>query len=148
MTSRLFNRAADPGVTTEMAMAAAEAAKVCVRPLLRRVTDRATGNVYTVPLACGATQETVCPPCAEKARRLRMHQCREGWHLTEDPPRHTTNDDGPAGVTDDQDGDLLDGPDDEDNGAGLVDGESGSESRRARSTRRIDGFPDLPTVPV
>ena len=34
----------------------------------------------------------MCPSCADKARRLRMHQCREGWHLTDEPP-HPANDD-------------------------------------------------------
>lgn len=47
---------------------------------------RATGDVRTVPIRCGSTRESVCPPCATKARRVRMQQYREGWHLTEDPP--------------------------------------------------------------
>src|SRR5699024_941186 len=34
---------------------------------------------------CGATQSGACPSCADKARRLRIHQAREGWHLTEEP---------------------------------------------------------------
>src|SRR4051794_26724391 len=58
---------------------------VCVRPLLRRVTDRVTGAVEDLTIPCGSTREAVCPPCAEKARRLRIRQCAEGWHLTEDP---------------------------------------------------------------
>ena len=44
------------GVTTDMATAAAEAVGVCVRPLLRTVTDRATGNTTAVPIPCGSTR--------------------------------------------------------------------------------------------
>ena len=33
-----------------------------------------------MPIPCGSTREAVCPPCADKARGLRMQQCREGWH--------------------------------------------------------------------
>jgi hypothetical protein len=31
----------------------------------------------------------VCPACADKARRLRIHQAREGWHLTDEPQIET-----------------------------------------------------------
>src|SRR4051794_39873022 len=58
---------------------------VCVRPVLRRVTDRQTGVVEQVTLPCGSTRESVCGPCAAKARRLRMQQCADGWHLEDDP---------------------------------------------------------------
>ena len=125
------------GVTTDMAVAAAQGVGVCIRPLLRKVTDRATGSVYTVPLACGSTRETVCQPCAEKARRLRMHQCREGWHLTEDPPHPDTAPDEDQDA--DEDEQLDDDADQEGEDAG---------ARRVRSTRHLSGFPDLPTVPV
>lgn len=73
-------------VDVDLAYTLAANEGVCVRPLLRKVTDRATGDVRTVPIRCGSTRESVCPPCATKARRVRMQQCREGWHLTEDPP--------------------------------------------------------------
>lgn len=69
----------------DVVRALAEAEGVCVRPVLRRVTDRATGNATTVPIPCGSTREGVCRPCAIQARRLRMHQCSEGWHLAADP---------------------------------------------------------------
>jgi hypothetical protein len=120
-----------------MAVAAAQGAGVCVRPLLRKVTDRATGAVTTVPIACGSTREKVCRSCADKARRLRMHQCREGWHLTQDPPRD-----------DDALDDLGDEIDYEEQleDADQPEGEPGV--RRVRSTRHLPGFPDLPTVPV
>lgn len=107
---------------------AAENSGVCVRPLIRAVTDRETGDCTTVALACGSTRENVCRPCAEKARRLRMHQCREGWHLTQDPERPETADPTTEEEADsDSDGEIT---------------------RRVRSTRRIEGFPDLPKVPM
>ena len=42
-------------------------------------------NSATSPVPCGSTVESQCGPCARKARALRMVQCREGWHLTEEP---------------------------------------------------------------
>lgn len=112
-----------------MVQSAADTVGVCRRPLLRRVTDRATGEVTSVPIPCGSTRAKVCPACADKARRLRMQQCREGWHLVDDPL--------PPEAVDLDEGDDLD----EDPG----EGEAASD-RRTRSTRRLDGFPDLPKV--
>jgi hypothetical protein len=60
---------------------------VCIRPLLRRVMDREADTETTVAIACGSTREAVCPPCARKARVLRMQQCAEGWHRTDEPER-------------------------------------------------------------
>ena len=37
-----------PDLTIDVVIDAAKAAGVCIRPLLRRVTDRATGQVTTV----------------------------------------------------------------------------------------------------
>ena len=34
---------------------------------------------------CGHTLAHVCPSCAERARTLRAAQCREGWHLEDEP---------------------------------------------------------------
>jgi hypothetical protein len=34
---------------------------------------------------CGVTLASICPPCAERARALRAAQCREGWHLEDEP---------------------------------------------------------------
>jgi hypothetical protein len=88
--------------------AAAVSHGVCIRPVPMRVTDTATGEVSFVDVPCGATLSPAatdrvppvavphrhpaflrpaakCPSCAERARRLRMHQCREGWHLDADP---------------------------------------------------------------
>ena len=76
-------------ITATMAKELAEAEGVCARPQLRRVTDRETGTVSRVALACGSTREAVCPACAGKARRLRMQQCAEGWHRTDEPEHDT-----------------------------------------------------------
>jgi hypothetical protein len=58
---------------------------VCVRPVAMKVTDTQTGEITFVDVPCGATLAAKCPTCAERARRLRMHQCREGWHLDAEP---------------------------------------------------------------
>ena len=124
------------GVTTDMAVAVAEAVGVCVRPILRTVTDRATGETTAVPIPCGSTRSSVCPSCADKARRLRIHQCREGWHLTTEPlPADET-------TAPDADQDAAEAEEDDEGG------DSAEPPRRARSTRRRDEMPDLPTIPV
>jgi hypothetical protein len=69
----------------DVARAVAEQHGVCVRPLAKERIDLDTGRVEIVPIPCGSTVASVCPTCAEKNRRLRMAQCREGWHLTEEP---------------------------------------------------------------
>ncbi|WP_307724111.1 replication initiator [Pseudonocardia asaccharolytica] len=56
-----------------------------MRPLALRRIDLTTGKVDVVPVPCGSTREDQCRPCADKARRLRMVQCREGWHLEHEP---------------------------------------------------------------
>jgi hypothetical protein len=58
---------------------------VCIRPLAMRRIDTTTGRSDIVPVPCGSTREDRCPPCADKARRLRMAQCRQGWHLDTEP---------------------------------------------------------------
>jgi hypothetical protein len=77
-------RAALP-LGTEVAQAVAEQHGVCVRPLAMRRIDTTTGRVEIVPVPCGSTREDQCRPCADKARRLRIAQCRDGWHLEEEP---------------------------------------------------------------
>ena len=77
-------RAALP-LSTEVAQVIAEQHGVCVRPLAMRRIDTTTGRIDVVPVPCGSTREDQCRPCADKARRLRMAQCREGWHLDEEP---------------------------------------------------------------
>jgi hypothetical protein len=74
---------------------------VCVRPLLGQVTDRETGDAQRLVIPCGSTHEAVCPACAEKARRLRMQQCAEGWHLVNDPLEPGEGNDGADGLADD-----------------------------------------------
>jgi hypothetical protein len=61
------------------------AAGGCIRPVQMRRTSTATGESYFQMIPCGATLEAVCPTCAERARSLRAEQCRDGWHLEEEP---------------------------------------------------------------
>ena len=77
-------RAALP-LSTDVAQALAEQHGVCIRPLAMRRIDTTTGRVEVVPVPCGSTREDQCRPCADKARKLRMVQCRQGWHLDAEP---------------------------------------------------------------
>jgi hypothetical protein len=115
-------------LSVEMVSEAALAAGVCARPVMARVTDLGSGDVRLVPLSCGSTREDRCPACAERARRLRMQQCREGWHLDTEPEWQPDEpaDDG------DGEGDELDG----------------EGTRRVRSTRRRQDVPELPRVAI
>src|ERR687898_1898414 len=106
----------------EAVRAAAEVAGVCARPVISRVTDLDSDDVRLVPISCGSTREDRCRPCAERARRLRMQQCREGWHLDTEP----------EWATDDQD---------QDDEAGAEDADC---SRRRRSTGRRQAGAALP----
>jgi hypothetical protein len=126
---------------------------VCVRPVLHRVTDTLTQQTRLVPIRCGATREQVCPSCAQRNRRLRMQQCREGWHLDHEPHQHD-DDQGDELEDDDQDNGFdrdQDGPEDElaededgpDDDAGTM-----ADGRRVRSTRRREDAPGLPRLPV
>ncbi len=64
----------------------AERYGVCVRPLVVRRIERATGRVDGVlDIPCGARMAAKCKPCANRNRKLRQRQIREGWHLTEEP---------------------------------------------------------------
>lgn len=74
-----------PPVLEQMAENAAEDLSACLRPVAVKRLDTKTGETMVIPIPCGATQSAVCPACAEKARRLRMHQAREGWHLEHEP---------------------------------------------------------------
>ena len=69
----------------EVAERLAEDHGVCVRPLAMRRIDLTSGRVDVVPVPCGSRWEDRCRPCADKNRRLRMTQCREGWHLDHEP---------------------------------------------------------------
>jgi hypothetical protein len=117
-------------VTADMARELAASARVCGRPMLRRVHDRAAGSEEVVPIPCGSTREAVCPACARKARLIRIQQCTEGWHLTDEPDR-------PHRVADDEE-DQLD--------KDQVDEEDESAGKRVRSTCRRQNMPDLPRL--
>jgi hypothetical protein len=69
----------------DVVTATAEQHGVCVRPFTMEVGDLDTGELRHVAVPCGSTVESVCGPCARKARALRIVQCREGWHLAEEP---------------------------------------------------------------
>src|SRR5690606_13379176 len=58
---------------------------VCIRALALQRYDTHTGRTETITIPCGATLEAKCPPCTKRNRYLRMAQCREGWHLEEEP---------------------------------------------------------------
>jgi hypothetical protein len=63
----------------------AERHGVCVRPIAIRRINTSTGQTSIIEVPCGATLASKCKPCAERGRRLRIQQIREGWHLTEEP---------------------------------------------------------------
>jgi integrase len=63
----------------------AEATGGCLRPVQLRRTDTVTGETVPVMVPCGATLASICPPCAERTKALRAAQCREGWHLEDEP---------------------------------------------------------------
>jgi hypothetical protein len=69
----------------DIAVSAADKHGVCVRPLVMRTLDLDTENSDYVAVPCKSTMESQCPSCAKKARLLRMHQLREGWHLDHEP---------------------------------------------------------------
>lgn len=75
----------------DIAVSAAEKHGVCVRPLVMRTFDRESGVSDYVAVPCKSTMESQCPPCARKARLLRIAQCREGWHLDREPIQPTTD---------------------------------------------------------
>ncbi|WET79504.1 replication initiator protein [Amycolatopsis sp. QT-25] len=72
-------------LASDVVKATAEKHGVCVRPFTMEVGDTDTGELRYVPVPCGSTIESVCLPCARKAKALRQVQCREGWHMTEEP---------------------------------------------------------------
>jgi hypothetical protein len=120
----------NPALNPVLVREAALISGVCARPVVATVTDNESGDVRVVPISSGSTREDRCPPCAERAKRLRMQQCREGWHLDTEPE---WDDPGPA---DGEDDDRADEEDD-----------AGSD-RRVRSTRRRQDAPDLPRLPM
>jgi hypothetical protein len=77
-------------LSADVAQALAEHHGVCIRPLAMRRINTTTGRIDIVPVPCGSTRQDQCPPCADKARQLRMAQCRQGWHLAEEPVTERT----------------------------------------------------------
>src|SRR5271170_5926973 len=57
----------------------------CIRPVQLRRRNLDTGEIDQVLVPCGHTLASVCPACAERAKSLRAAQCREGWHLEDEP---------------------------------------------------------------
>ncbi|MGW1682342.1 replication initiator [Saccharopolyspora sp. NPDC002376] len=160
----------------EIARATAEAEDVCIRPLLKRRTNLDTGTSEVVPIACGSRLRSVCPPCARRYARIVREQCREGWHLTEEPTspepdadtvsmmkfRADLMEQGRAAKRDGDDEGLEDVREAladvdrqlrADHGVrgklpGLEEPDAPGRSRRVRSTRRRRDSPDLPRKPV
>ncbi|MEU4234533.1 replication initiator [Nonomuraea sp. NPDC026600] len=106
---------------------------VCIRPLAMRVLDEATGVSRIVNVACGARLESKCPSCAKRNRQVRMAQCREGWHVEEEP---VTGSNGDGGQVKESAGTCMI------DSAGEV--QAGDGARRVRSTRRRQDAPKLP----
>jgi hypothetical protein len=71
---------------------------VCIRPVLLRMTNEATGQTEVIEQNCGSTRDKQCPPCAQRAKKLRQAQCREGWHRTTEPVDPATADGDETGL--------------------------------------------------
>ena len=67
-----------------------------------------------------------------------MRQCTQGWHRTEEPDRSEGHQDGE--LSDDSAAGVNDSPT-------SADEERAMNQRRTRSTRRLEGMPDLPQQP-
>jgi hypothetical protein len=152
----------------------AERHGLCVRPVTLRRTDTHTGQTEIVEVPCGATLAAKCKPCAERGRRLRIQQIREGWHLAEEPtvPVQRPGEDVLSLVrlrahleferAEAQRSSQWDQVPDID--AGIVEVEDAlsmaglrghltpadrkAKARKARSTKRREDTPDLPRMPV
>lgn len=157
-------RMAQP-LAREVAEEVAKLNGVCVRPVALRRLDIVTGKEEIVDVPCGATLESKCPSCAKRNRQLRMAQCREGWHLAEEPvitPDPATEEqrwlvefradmqarrDAAASAGEDTSewDAVLVGLDEEINAAGMRGHVLGrTVPKRVRSTRRRQDAPDLP----
>jgi hypothetical protein len=137
----------------------------CIRPIQLRRTNLDTGETDTVLVPCGHTLAHICPSCAERARTLRAAQCREGWHLEDEPaitPGPATEDQkwwikkraeaqqvldhaASAGQDTADLDELLTELDEEITNAGIRGKAAPARpARRHRSTRRRQDAPDLP----
>ena len=137
----------------------------CIRPIQLRRTNLDTAETDTVLVPCGHTLARVCPSCAERAKTLRAAQCREGWHLEDEPDIESDpatddqkfwiekraeaqqlRDQSAASGQDTTDFDeLVNELDEEITKAGMR-GKAAPDkpARRHRSTRRRQDAPDLP----
>jgi hypothetical protein len=137
----------------------------CIRPIQLRRTNLDTGETDTVLVPCGHTLASVCPSCAERARTLRAVQCREGWHLEDEPAiesdpatedqkwwiekraeaQQLRDQSANAGQDTADLDELIRELDEEINGAGMRGKAAPAKpTRRHRSTRRRQDAPDLP----
>ena len=137
----------------------------CIRPIQLRRTNVDTGEVDQVLVPCGHTLAHVCPSCAERAKTLRAAQCREGWHLEDEPDltpdpatedqqwwvtmradAQQSRDQAETAGQDTADFDELIGELDEEIAKSGVRGNVAPDrpARRHRSTRRRQDTPDLP----
>jgi hypothetical protein len=137
----------------------------CIRPIQLRRRNLDTGEVDQVLVPCRHTLASVCPACAERAKTLRAAQCREGWHLEDEPDitpdpatedqkwwltlraeaqQHRDQADQAGRDTTDFD-ELITELDDEITNAGIRGKAAPAKpARRHRSTRRRQDAPDLP----
>jgi hypothetical protein len=145
----------------------------CIRPVQLRRTNLDTGQVTHVLVPCGATLETICPACARRAQSLRAEQCRDGWHLEDEPadPSPPPDDEqetwltlrahaqvrrdtaAAAGEDTDDLDQLIAELDDELARTGIRGtlartADDSMKARRSRSTRRRQDAPNLPRRPV
>jgi hypothetical protein len=74
-----------PPLAREVLQAVAIEHGVCIRPVPMRRVNLHTGESEVVYVPCNHTLASVCPPCAERKRKLRAVQCNQGWHLAEEP---------------------------------------------------------------
>ena len=137
----------------------------CIRPIQLRRRNRDTGEVDQVLVPCGHTLAAVCPSCADRAKILRAAQCREGWHLEDEPDLQASpatedqkwwitvraeaqqhRDQAAAAGQDTADFDeLITELDDQITAAGIRGKAAPAKpARRHRSTRRRQDAPDLP----
>ncbi|MEU4839830.1 replication initiator [Nocardia testacea] len=63
---------------------------ICIRPIPMLAYNPKTLTEEYIAAPCKSTVASVCPACAEKARFLRITQCREGWHLDHEPETDKT----------------------------------------------------------
>jgi hypothetical protein len=124
----------DPAAIEELALSHG----VCVRPLALKATDSVTGETAVVSVPCGARLAVKCPPCADRARRLRVWQCVQGWHLD-----HETDLTAPDEADGSDEADAVKDPLTPDDST--PDDPDQDKARRVRSTRRRQDATDLPS---